>query len=91
MSGMKSVGIRDLKRSISSYLREVQSGEKILITDRRKPLAIISAVENNQESEVISKLAGIGAVTWTGGKPNGATIRVHSRRSVSKAVLEDRE
>ena len=87
---MKSVGIRELKRSISSYLRDVQSGERILITDRKKPLAIIIAVDNEQENEMIKQLADTGLVYWTGGKPSGAVPRIRSRKSVSDAVLEDR-
>src|SRR5947208_635477 len=31
---MKSVGARELKNRLSEYLREVQSGEAILVTDR---------------------------------------------------------
>ncbi len=87
---MKSVGIRELKRSISSYLRDVQSGEKIVITDRKKPLAIIIAIDNKQENEMTKQLADTGLVYWTGGKPNGAVPRIRSRKSVSDAVLEDR-
>src|SRR2546429_9799871 len=30
---MKSVGVRELKNRLSEYLREVQSGEAILVTD----------------------------------------------------------
>ena len=87
---MKSVGIRELKRSISSYLRDVQSGERILITDRKKPLAIITAIDNGREDETAKKLADTGLVSWTGAKPIGASPRIRSRESVSKAVLEDR-
>jgi prevent-host-death family protein len=87
---LKSVGIRELKRSISTYLRQVQSGERILITDRKKPLAIISAVENNQENEIIKQLAETGVAHWTGGKPSGAVPRLQSKKSISEAVLEDR-
>jgi prevent-host-death family protein len=87
---LKSVGIRELKRSISRYLRDVQSGERILITDRKKPLAVITAIDNNQENEMIKQLADTGMVYWTGGKPSGATPRIRSKKSMSGAVLEDR-
>jgi prevent-host-death family protein len=87
---LKSVGIRELKRSISTYLRQVQSGEKILVTDRKKPLAIISAVENNQENEIIKQLTKTGLAHWTGGKPSGGVPRTRSKKSISEAVLEDR-
>ena len=90
MIDVKTVGIRELKRSISSYLRDVQAGERILITDRKKPLAVITAINNSQENEMIKQLADTGLVYWTGGKPCGAVPRIRSRRSMSEAVLEDR-
>jgi prevent-host-death family protein len=87
---LKSVGIRELKRSISSYLRHAQSGERILVTDRKKPVAVITAVDNLQQDEMIRQLVDTGVVYWTGGKPSGTIPRIRSRKSVSEAVLEDR-
>jgi prevent-host-death family protein len=87
---VKSVGIRELKRSISGYLREVQSGERILVTDRKRPLAIISAVDNEQEYDELNDLVGRGIVYWTGEKPLGAAPRIRSKKSISDAVIEDR-
>jgi prevent-host-death family protein len=87
---VKSVGIRELKRSISGYLREVQSGERILVTDRKRPLAIISAVGNEQEDDEINGLVGKGIVYWTGEKPLGAVRRIRSKKNISDAVIEDR-
>ncbi len=87
---MKSVGIRELKRSISGYLREVQSGERILVTDRKRPLAVISAVDDEQEHDELTSLAERGIINWTGEKPIGAVPRVHAKKSVSDAVIDDR-
>jgi len=36
---MKAVGIRELKARLSEYLREVQNGEVILVTDRSRVVA----------------------------------------------------
>lgn len=36
---MVSVGIRELKNNLSRYLRMVQAGERVLITDRGRPVA----------------------------------------------------
>jgi prevent-host-death family protein len=87
---VKSVGIRELKRSISGYLREVQSGERILVTDRNRPLAIISAVDNEQEHDELNDLVGKGIIYWTGEKPLGAVRRIRAKKSISDAVIEDR-
>jgi antitoxin (DNA-binding transcriptional repressor) of toxin-antitoxin stability system len=39
---MKSVGIRELKNKLSDYVRQVRSGETILITDRGEVVAEIN-------------------------------------------------
>lgn len=38
---MKAVGIRELKNRLSEYLREVRSGESVLVTDRGEVIAEI--------------------------------------------------
>lgn len=39
---MKTVGIRELKNKLSDYVRQVRSGETILITDRGEVVAEIN-------------------------------------------------
>jgi antitoxin (DNA-binding transcriptional repressor) of toxin-antitoxin stability system len=39
---MKSVGIRELKNKLSDYVRQVRSGETILVTDRGEVVAEIN-------------------------------------------------
>ncbi len=36
---MKTVGVRELKNSLSEYLRRVRSGESVLVTDRGEIVA----------------------------------------------------
>jgi prevent-host-death family protein len=36
---MKSVGLRELKNRLSEYVREVRSGEDVLVTDRGEVVA----------------------------------------------------
>ncbi len=36
---MKSVGLRELKNNLSEYVREVRSGESVLVTDRGEVVA----------------------------------------------------
>lgn len=42
---MVSVGIRELKNNLSRYLRRVQAGERVLITDRGRTVAELRAPE----------------------------------------------
>ena len=39
---MAAVGIRELKNRLSQYLKRVRAGERLVVTERGKPVAIIS-------------------------------------------------
>jgi prevent-host-death family protein len=39
---MASVGVRELRQRASELLRRVQAGETIEVTDRRRPVALLS-------------------------------------------------
>ena len=88
---MISVGVRELKENLSRYLKRVKSGERILITDRKKELAIIVPYSIDAEEEEILSLIQRGIAQWNGGKPMGMVSRIASRgKTVSEVVLEDR-
>jgi antitoxin (DNA-binding transcriptional repressor) of toxin-antitoxin stability system len=40
---MKTVGVRELKNRLSDYLRQVRSGEAVLVTDRGHVVAELTA------------------------------------------------
>jgi len=57
---MKSVGIRELKNRLSEYVREVRSGEAVLITDRGEVVAeIVPPGEPENEVAVPSVLIAL--------------------------------
>ena len=88
---MRTVGIRELKQNLSHYLRKIKSGESIVVTDRKKEVAILMPFEREAEEEKILRLVKGGIAYWSGAKPIGLEFRIRSRgRSVSDAVLEDR-
>ncbi|WP_078129707.1 type II toxin-antitoxin system Phd/YefM family antitoxin [Leptospira alexanderi] len=41
---MKSIGIKDLKNNLSSYLEFVKKGETIIVYDRNNPIAEIKKI-----------------------------------------------
>ena len=60
------------------------------ITSRRKVVAPVTSI-SNKASEATACLVATSTVSWSGGKPKGASIRLAKRRiSVAKMVLEDR-
>ena len=87
---MITVGIREAKNRLSEYLRKVKAGERVEITERGKPIAVIT----RPRSAVDERLEGMireGLATWGGGKPKGAKKRVKIKgRPISETVIEDR-
>ena len=88
---METIGIRELKENLGRYMKKVRAGQNIIITDRKKEIAIIMPLEKKPKEEKIYQLIRRGMVCWSGGKPSGMSARIVSKgKSVSRAVIEDR-
>ena len=88
---MPTVGVKELKANLSRYLKKVKAGERIVITDRKKEVAVIVPSPVEAEEEQLLQLIQRGVVYWSGSKATGMDARLTSRGGkVSDAVLEDR-
>ena len=85
------VPIREFKARLSYYLTQAGAGGGVIeITSHRKVVARVIGVPS-EAGEGIARLIATGAISWGGGKPAGAAIRLSKGgRSVSELVLEDR-
>lgn len=54
------VGVRDLKNNLSRYLERVRSGEEVVVTDRGRPVARLTALDEPRDR--LSELIAMGAV-----------------------------
>ena len=55
---MRSTNIADLRNHLTRYLREVRSGEEIVVRDRRRPIAkIVPLVIDSDDAEESALLA----------------------------------
>jgi prevent-host-death family protein len=88
---MEYVGIRQLKNSLSRYLKLVKSGKTIHVTDRGKPIAKLIPADNFLPQGIIEMLDK-GIASWNGKKPRGMTMLhpVSKGRNISDIVSEDR-
>jgi prevent-host-death family protein len=85
---MVSVGVKELKAKLSSFLDRVYEGEQVIITEHGREVAIIVPI--SKERKAIWSLVHSGKAHWAGGKPKGLTgIRVKGR-SLSETILEER-
>jgi len=86
---MNSVGIRELKARLSSFIDQVKSGEEVIVTEYGVEVAVIRAV--SRERQVIMSLAKAGKAQWSGGKPGGLEgIKVRGK-AISETILEERQ
>ena len=88
---MENVGVRELKARLSMYLRRVARGERLLVTERGRPVAALSPVESGPSLEWAHAMVSAGHAGWSGGKPSGLPSRIKLRGTpTSQMVLEDR-
>jgi prevent-host-death family protein len=88
---MAQVGVRELKDRLSGYLKRVQGGEEIVVTERGRSVARIVPVKTSSLKRALEPMLREGAVRWSGGKPRGASRRPVIRgRTLADMVKEDR-
>lgn len=81
--------MRELKNHLSRYLRRVQEGEDVIVTERGKPIARLSSIDH--PSDRLAALIASGAVR----PPRRPTRqrpaqRIKAAQSVSDLVVEQR-
>jgi antitoxin (DNA-binding transcriptional repressor) of toxin-antitoxin stability system len=72
---MRAVGIRELKNRLSEYLRQVQNGERVLVTDRGRVIAELrppGAPDQTEKYPGLHDMARSGALRL--GQPNRADL-----------------
>jgi len=58
---MDSVGVREIRQNISVYLRRVEQGEAFTVTDRGRPVALLSPLP--PDDDPLSALVASGQLT----------------------------
>ncbi len=89
-----TVGARELKTRLGAYLRRVQEGQRIVVTERGTPVAELRSLRTGDESREarLLRLETAGLVS----RPTRAGLRRlrpvrSSGGSLGSAVLDDRE
>jgi len=92
---MASVGIRELKSRLTYYLRRTKQGEDVIVTERRKPIAILQRLDLARATGRDTNLARLiaeGVVIPPVRRPSGPWKPVKLRgRPISETVFEGRE
>ncbi len=86
-----TVGIRELKSRLSYYLRLAKAGRIVEITERGKPVGLITPVACSLERRIEAARRS-GLVSWNGQKlkPLSPVAKVRTKKTVSELVVENR-
>jgi prevent-host-death family protein len=91
---MAEVGVRELKARLSAHLRRAQAGERLIVTDRGKPVAALGPIEDEAVPPAwLVQLAREGRARLGRGRAAiGSQSRVPLKggATLSRAVIEDR-
>lgn len=91
IAGKTSVGVRELKNRLSAFLRRVAKGERIVVTDRGRAVAVLSPPAETPEAEHVAMMVREGVARWGGGKPSGSPRGVKIQgKPIARTVLEER-
>jgi prevent-host-death family protein len=84
---MTSVGVRELRQRASELLRRVEGGETIEVTDRGRPVALLTPVP---EGEPLERLRAAGEVSLPVGDlvELPAPLRLEPGQEAPSVVLE---
>jgi len=83
-----SVGIKELKAKLSSYIDKVNRGEQVIITEHGREVAAMVPI--SKERLTIRTLVETGRAHWSGGKPKGLRGITVKGKPLSETVLEER-
>ena len=88
-----TVGARELKTRLGTYLQRVREGRTLVVTDRGEPIAELRPLPSGPSLEAwLLKLSSKGTVTLPTRASPSAFRPIRNRgASVSDAVREDRE
>ena len=91
---MKTASVSDLKNNLSARLKCVIAGEPLVITDHRKPVAIVYPLEPDLMDEHVRSLVAEGVVIPPKRKPNARSVLdlplPQCNARLTEAILEER-
>ena len=91
-----TVGSRELKIHLGTYLRRVRSGASLVVTDRGRPIAELRPLPTREMGldAKLESLAALGVISWDPGQtglPKACRPLPDRGRSLSRAIADERE
>ena len=90
----KSISVTELKARLSENLRRVKAGESVLITERGRPIGMMTPLPREHLSDDLADLAEAGLVRLASGVPDTELLTrdlpADPNGAVREALLEER-
>ncbi len=85
---MQTIGIRELRQQASKYLRSVERGETIQVTDHGRPVALITPIPSGN---IVDRLAAAGQLRRGNGDPLGLgpPLKIAKGEQPLSSILEE--
>ena len=83
------VGVRDLKNNLSRYLDQVEAGVEVVVTDRGRPIARLSGIDDVARDKLATMIEA-GLVRPPTSKVRRRPAPLRSDGAVSELVAEQR-
>ncbi len=85
----QAVGVAELRQNLSRYLRRVENGERLIVTDRNRPVAELGPPPST--GEALDRLIAAGRVTRPARRGLPAPLRMDGdAHALSRALDEIR-
>jgi prevent-host-death family protein len=89
---MRSVGARELKTRLGTYLREVREGAVLVVTERGRPVAELRPIQAAESEEELQLLANTDLVSpRTAARPQPREPVEIEGEQLSQTIVEQRE
>jgi prevent-host-death family protein len=85
----RTVGVGELRQNLSKFLRLVERGERLVVTDRNRPVAELAPLSDNHQSAV-QRLVAEGRATPARSALDFKPIKLKGRYSASDALRDVR-
>ena len=88
-NGKSEVGVRELKNHLSRYLERVRAGDEVIVTDRGRPIARLTPLDDS--ANTLARLVELGVVQPPSSRERSRPARgVRAKGSVSELVADQR-
>jgi len=90
----QTVGARELKTRLGTYLRQVQQGRTLVVTERGRPVAELRplSIKTQGEEARLDELVALGILSRKAKAPFSPFTPIRIKDPlVSTAIIEDRE